>query len=200
MNQIQFYFGLGSRYSYIAATQIARIEKEEDVRFDWLPIFSGKLIEQSNPNLFAPENQRGQYSPEYRTLDAQRWAHYYSIPFKEPNVEAVDWSNVVRACLAAKFLGQIDVYALAVYDDVFVKGLPPRTEIRLIELAKSIGLCAAEFQDLLVSGLTAAEEEKVLNNAISSNVFGVPSFVVDREIFWGQDRIPLLIQHLKKHL
>jgi 2-hydroxychromene-2-carboxylate isomerase len=42
---IDFYLGLGSRYSYLAATQISRIEAQHHCRFRWKPIASGALMD-----------------------------------------------------------------------------------------------------------------------------------------------------------
>ncbi len=38
---VEFYYGLGSRYSYLASTQLERIAAETGCRFDWHPLKSG---------------------------------------------------------------------------------------------------------------------------------------------------------------
>ncbi len=196
MAEVHFYYGLGSRYSYIAATQVARIIAETSATFVWYPVFSGHLIEHSQHDPFARENRRGQYEDAYRIADAMRWARYYSIPYQEPNVEGVDWSKVIRACLAAKSLRGVERYSLAVYEDIFAHANPPGTTERLIAIATKVGLDAARFSSLLSSEVVAQEEAGILNRALQIGVFGVPTFVVGAEHFWGQDRIPLLIHHL----
>ena len=42
---VDFYLGLGSRYSYLAASQIDRLEAHYGCRFAWKPIASGALID-----------------------------------------------------------------------------------------------------------------------------------------------------------
>jgi 2-hydroxychromene-2-carboxylate isomerase len=195
---VHFYYGLGSRYSYIAATQIARIAAETSATFVWYPVFSGHLIKQAQHDPFAQENRRGQYEDAYRITDAQRWARYYSIPYREPDVEGVDWSRVIRACIAAKSLGAVERYSLGVYEDVFADANPPRSTERLVAIAAKVGLDAARFSSLLSSESVAQDEASILNQASRIGVFGVPTFVVGSELFWGQDRIPLLLQHLKE--
>ncbi len=96
MDEVHFYYGLGSRYSYIAATQV-------------------------------------------------------SIPYREPNVEGVDWSQVIRACIAARSMGEVERYSLAVYEDVFADANPPRSAEQLIAIATKLGLDAARFGSLLGS-------------------------------------------------
>ena len=199
MADVHFFYGLGSRYSYIAATQIARIVAETSATFIWYPVFSGRLIEQSQHDPFARQNRRGQYEDAYRITDALRWARYYSIPYREPNVEGVDWSQIIRACIAARYMGEVERYSLAVYADVFADASPPRTIERLVAVATKVGLDAARFRSLLDSDVVAHEEVDILRRASQIGVFGVPTFVVAGERFWGQDRIPLLLHHLKNN-
>ena len=45
MHTVDFYLGLGSRYSYLAASQVDRIEKTYGCRFVWKPIASGALMD-----------------------------------------------------------------------------------------------------------------------------------------------------------
>ncbi len=199
MKEIDFYFGPGSRYSYIAATQIARIAQEESVIFNWLPVCSRLLIQQAPFDPFASQHQRGQYTPEYRVKDAQRWARYYSIPFQEPDIEGVDWSSIIKACLAARSLGEVEAYSLTVFGDVFGSGLPPKSVQRLFELAEHVGLSATQFRVLFSSESIADQESAIPLQATANGVFGVPAFIVDGEVFWGQDRIPLLLHHLRNN-
>ncbi len=58
---IDFYLGLGSRYSYLAATQIARIERERGCRFAWKPIPSGVPRDRRGSNPFRQAPVPGPY-------------------------------------------------------------------------------------------------------------------------------------------
>src|SRR5918996_5126174 len=81
---VDFYLGLGSRYSYLAASQVDRIEKTYNCRFVWKPIASGALMARRGGNPFRGEPLSGQYDWGYREYDAKCWASYYGIPFREP--------------------------------------------------------------------------------------------------------------------
>ncbi|MFN9061920.1 MAG: hypothetical protein ACK5WL_18360, partial [Pseudanabaena sp.] len=58
---IDFYYGLGSRYSYLAASQIPRIQSQFDCKFIWKPLFSGALIRLRPHNPFTDQPSSGQY-------------------------------------------------------------------------------------------------------------------------------------------
>jgi 2-hydroxychromene-2-carboxylate isomerase len=67
----------------------------------------------------------------------------------------------------------------------------------LVELAQSVGLAAPAFRDALASSATAERHRENLEAARAAGAFGVPSFVLDDgQLFWGQDRLPLLRQEL----
>ena len=66
MQTIAFYYGLGSRYSYLAFTQIERIESEYGCRFDLHPISSIDLMQLCGPSPFEGRPVSGQYDWGYR--------------------------------------------------------------------------------------------------------------------------------------
>ena len=82
---IDFYYGLGSRYSYLASTRIEALEAATGRTVRWRPLYSGDLFEARGTNPFAAAEPRsGQYDPAYRRADAEAWADCYGVPFREP--------------------------------------------------------------------------------------------------------------------
>ena len=198
MTIIKFFYGLGSRYSYLAASQIDIVKTQTKAEIEWLPLFSTRLFDKSKSDPFAPDNLRGQYTPEYRTRDAKRWAKLYEIPFVEPKTSDVDWSLHVQACLIAKELGAVEEYTSLLFDRTFGKGQPLKSHDDLLALAGQLGMDISAFRKKLLSNAKADDERNILEEADKLGIFGVPSFVVGKEVFWGQDRIPLLIHHLQR--
>ena len=100
---VPFYFGLGSRYSYLAATQLDRIEAANECCFEWLPLQSGQLIRRANGGRspFEGDPRSGQYDWAYRQRDAEAWARYYGIRYKEPVAFRIDPADLAKACWAA---------------------------------------------------------------------------------------------------
>jgi 2-hydroxychromene-2-carboxylate isomerase len=54
---VEFYFGAGSRYSYLAATQLPAVAAEIGARFDWLPVDSARLIRARGHDRFGAPGQ-----------------------------------------------------------------------------------------------------------------------------------------------
>lgn len=63
---VDFYLGLGSRYFYLAATQIARDEREHGCRFVWKPIASSTLLDRRGGYPFREPSNCGRYDRSYR--------------------------------------------------------------------------------------------------------------------------------------
>src|SRR6516225_9271610 len=66
MQEIEFFLGLGSRYSYLAFTQIARIEASYSCTFNLQPIGSGELLNLRGASPFQGAPLSGQYEWDYR--------------------------------------------------------------------------------------------------------------------------------------
>ena len=188
---VDFYLGLGSRYSYLAASQVDRIEKTYGCRFVWKPIASGALMDRRGGNPFRGEPASGQYDWGYREYDAKCWAAYYGIPFREPVAFRVDPDRLALACLAAGEQGALVACCRLLQRLIFIDGLAIDDEV-IAGLASQLGLDATAFRRDLGSPTTRARHDSLLEEARTHGAFGVPTFFVDRQMFWGNDRLVLL--------
>jgi len=191
MVTIDFYLGLGSRYSYLAASQLDRIEATHGCRFVWKPIASGALMDRRGSNPFRAAPASGQYDWGYREYDAKCWAAYYGIPFREPSNFRVDPAALALACLAAdrqdalvpccRLLQRLIFVEGTVIDDGVLSGLPAR-----------LGLNPAVFRRDLDAPEARARHDSLLEEAAARGAFGVPTFFLGERMFWGNDRLVLL--------
>lgn len=190
---IPFYYGLGSRYSYLAATQLDRIEQSANVRFEWLPLQSGDLIRRANDGRspFDEGSCSGQYDWAYRQRDAEAWAAFYGVPYREPAPFELDPADLAKSCWAAEVDGVLKTMSWRLFQAIFVEGLV-MSRSALSRLASEVGLVGAELEAALDAPSVKACHEEALNRALADGAFGVPSFVVAGRIFWGNDRLPLL--------
>jgi 2-hydroxychromene-2-carboxylate isomerase len=187
--EVDFYLGLGSRYSYLAASQVERIETTYDCRFIWKPIASGALMDRRGGNPFRGEPLSGQYDWGYREYDAKCWAAYYGIPFREPVGFRVDPDRLALACLAADGQGALVPCCRLLQQLIFVDGVAIDGDV-IAGVPKKLGLDAATFR----RDLDAARprHEALLDEARTRGAFGVPTFFLGEKMFWGNDRLVLL--------
>jgi 2-hydroxychromene-2-carboxylate isomerase len=109
--EVRFYYGLGSRYSYLASTQIERLAAETGCRVRWRPLYSGDLFAARGTDPFAGPPLSGQYDWAYRRADAEAWADYYDVPYREPDDVRCDPRRLALACTAAARLGAVEAFS-----------------------------------------------------------------------------------------
>ncbi len=200
MKTVDFYYSIGSRYSYLAATQIEALKQATGCHIQWHPVNSVRLISQLERSPFVGKPVSGQYEWTYRELDAQRWANLYGIPYLEPRGR-VDFNSdlLARACTAAKLLGQVETYSRSLFAAMFQDPLAKIDEQECTVRAEACGMAAIDFQAALRAQATVDQLNTTIDRAVQSGVFGVPTFVVNGEIFWGNDRLVLLRHYLELH-
>ena len=191
MQTVDFYLGIGSRYSYLAASQVDRIEKAQGCRFVWKPIASGALMDRRGGNPFHGAPLSGQYDWGYREYDAKCWAAYYGIPFREPVAFRTDPAMLALACLAADAQAALVPCCRLLQRLIFVDGVAIDDAV-LAGLAKPLGLDAEAFRRDLQAPQTRGRLERLLDEARGRGAFGVPTFFLGDRMFWGNDRLVLL--------
>lgn len=195
---VPFYFGLGSRYSYLASTQLDRLEHELDCTFEWLPFASEALFSRANNgrNPFREEPSSGQYNWTFRERDAKAWADYYGVPFLEPVSFRLDPADMAKACWFADRYGLLKPLARLIMNAIFVKSKVIDRPL-LAAMGCDLGLNDSELIDALDLPELEEKHEQVLQRALSDDAFGVPTFIVGDNLFWGNDRLPLVAHAIR---
>ncbi|MEO0374823.1 MAG: DsbA family protein [Cyanobacteria bacterium P01_A01_bin.17] len=197
MQSVDFYYSIGSRYSYLASTQIESLQRETGCDVEWHPINSMRLIAQREASPFEGKPISGQYEWAYRELDTKRWAKLYGILYLEPCGRVqFDSELLARACTAAKRFGGAEAYSRQLFAAMFQEPLSTIDEKECISRAEACGIPAADFQSTLAAEETTDQLDMAIRNALQACVFGVPTFITSNELFGGNDRITLLTHHL----
>jgi len=200
METVHFYYSIGSRYSYLASTQIAALERDTGCKVQWHPLNSVALIARRDRDPFAGAPVSGQYDWTYRERDAARWAALYGVPFLEPRGRVeFDPGLVALATMAGKRLGQVESYSRALFAAVFAE--PSVTRVDRAECIRRAEACSIEpsrFAAELDDPATARELGGTIDATHRMGAFGVPTFVVGDQMFWGNDRL-VLLRHFLSH-
>ncbi len=191
---VDFYYGVASRYSYLASVRIKALKDETGCRVRWLPLCSRDLIVLGG-DPFDGGGGSGQYDWPYRRTDAESWAEYYGVPYNEPDFDDYDPFELAMACLAAERLGAVAAYSRALFRAVFVDGGVIDTA-RCAAMAEEVGLERAAFVAAPTDPSLFEVHAARIEEAHGRGAFGVPSFFVGERPFWGNDRMVLLRHHL----
>jgi 2-hydroxychromene-2-carboxylate isomerase len=189
---VEFFFSPGSRYSYLAASQIPALEADTGCTVDWRPVHGPDIRALRGRDPFVGEPVSGQYDWSYRRRDAELWADHYGIPFRDPPGRDFDLKLLVRAATAARRLDAVASYSWRLSSAVFGTGAWPLDEPLCLEIAEEVGLPIGTFSAMLSHSKTERQLTATAKEAHARGAFGVPTFFLGDEMFWGNDRIVIL--------
>lgn len=196
--RVEFVFGLGSRYSYLASTQLDRVAAATGCRFEWIPVSSVALMAVRGRTPFRGDPSSGQYEWEYRRRDAEDWARYYGVPFVEPHPAPEDHALMAVAVRAAAEQGALVPYAQALFEAVFVGHVVIDADV-CSGLARKLSLDGARFAAALAGPSVRAQAQADAERYAGRGAFGVPTFFAGDRMFWGNDRLVLLEDWLRRN-
>ena len=196
MKNIDFYFSIGSTYTYLSVTRILDMEKQHNVKFNWKP-FSVRAIMKEMNNIPFPKEKINKVN--YMWRDIERRAEGYGFLAKTPvpyPLSEFDLANQISV-LGLKSNWGID-YVRLTYKKWFQEGKEPAIDPSISEVCMELKL----NKDQIIS---EAKKKNIVDiyhsNTISARenkIFGSPSFITNNEIFWGDDRMEDAIKWSKK--
>jgi|TARA_B100001094_G_scaffold181832_1_gene176206 2-hydroxychromene-2-carboxylate isomerase len=187
MNNVDFYFSIGSTYTYLSVTRILDIEKKHNVKFNWKP-FSVRAIMKEMNNIPFPKDKKNKV--DYMWRDIERRAEGYGFFAKTPvpyPLSEFDLANQI-AILGLNNGWGID-YVKLTYKKWFQEGKEPAIDPSISEICNELNLSKDE---IIASAKDQEIEKKYLSNTDSARnhkIFGSPSFITKNEVFWGDDRM-----------
>ncbi len=196
MTVIDYYFSLNSPWSYMGSARLAKMAAENGASVNVVPVNLGTVFAETGG---LPLPKRSPERQVYRMMELKRWRAFNDIPLVlEPAHFPHDESEGVRLILAAVKTGG-DALGLAteIGRMLWEEDRDPADAEVQSEAASRVGLDA----DALRAALSLEEAmdiwTKSSEEAISKNVFAAPTYVIDGEIFWGQDRLDFVERKLK---
>ena len=197
MSKIEFWFSIGSTYTYLSTQRLNDIANQKNIEFEWCPFsVRSRMIEMENVPFMA-EKKRDKI--DYMWRDVQRRANFYGFDAKVPApypLKEFDLAN--KVAILGKHQGWIKEYTILTYKKWFLEHLEPGSEPNLSSSLKEIGL---DSESVIKMAQTDEIEQKYLQNtemAKNKGIFGSPTFIVENEVFWGDDRCEDAIKWLLK--
>jgi carboxymethylenebutenolidase len=187
---VDYYLAPQSPWAYLGHQRLAEIAARTGATVRVMPIDLGGKVFPISGGL--PLGQRAPQRQAYRLVELQRFSEHLQAPLNlKPKFFPVGGDDAARLIIAADLaLGSAAAMQIAgaVLAACWAQERNIADEKVLAELLAEQGLPAAV---LAQSHSQAAQEryEAYTQQAIDAGVFGAPSYVVDGEIFWGQDRL-----------
>ncbi len=186
VSSIDFWFSIGSTYSYLTVMRLKDVERQVGIRFEWRPFSVRKIMIEQKNIPFAEKPVKA----AYMWRDIERRSAAYGLPVKVPApypLQAFDLAN--KVAIVGRAEGWCKDYVIATYKRWFQQGQPAGSEPNLSACLSEIG---QEPERVLAEAERAATEQAYFaatDEAQRLGVFGAPTFVVGGEVFWGDDRL-----------
>lgn len=183
--EIEFWFSIGSTYSYLALSQLSALEKEHGVEFAMRPFNVRKLMMEQAGNPFLNNEKK----MAYMWRDIERRAVTCGVAAKFPveyPIEEFVLTNQM-AVLAAQE-GWCRDFALRVYHHWFVEGIVAGSRENTTQSLLDVGQDPQRMFSEAASESSAQALDAATDTARSLGIFGAPNYVVGSELFWGGDR------------
>ena len=187
MKDIDFYFSIGSTYTYLTVTRIMDVEKKHQVKFNWKP-FSVRAIMKEMNNIPFPKDKINKVNYMWRDIErrAKGYGFFAKTPVPYPLSE-FDLANQIAILGLDKGWG-IN-YIRLTYKKWFQEGKEPAIDPSISEICNELDLDKDEILSEAKSEIFLNKYKSNTDTARKNKVFGSPSFIVENEIFWGDDRM-----------
>jgi 2-hydroxychromene-2-carboxylate isomerase len=194
--QIDYYFSLSSPWAYIGHKLFREVVATYGLKVNHKPVVLVDLFSETGG---LPLVKRHPVRQRYRMLELQRWRDKRGLNFHfQPTHVPLNARLADGLVIAAIEAGHDpDPFLRRAFAGVWEDQLDLADAATLVRLADASGLPGQALVERSATDEISQKYEQNRQDALSVDVFGSPAYVLDGEVFWGQDRIELLADALK---
>ena len=197
MLTIEYYLSVVSPWSYLGHRRLCDIARANSAEILYLPIDSSILFAKTGGLAL---KDRSPQRKRYRMQELRRWRSRLELELNlEPQYFPTDSNLASRVIIGAIEAGH-DVAEL-VYELMRTVWVREEDVSETSVVIGAIERSGGSVDDLLAAANHSNVQDIINENseqAVSKGVFGVPSYVVGEEVFWGQDRLEFLDRFLNE--
>jgi len=193
---IDYYFSVQSPWAYIGHKPFGDLVNTYDLKVNYKPVLLVDLFSETGG---LPLGRRHPVRQRYRMVELQRWRDKRGLSF---HLQPAHWpfngrlaDGVVIAAIEAGL--DPERFMRRAYAGVWEDQLDLADPAIVAKLADESGLPGQQLVERSPAEAVSAAYEQNRQDALAADVFGSPGYVLDGEVFWGQDRIELLADALK---
>jgi len=189
---VRIYTDYKSPYAFVANKRLFELEEKHGAQLEWLPYtlripeFMG-TVEERTPHFWR--------KVRYTYMDARRHANAQGLTMKGPR-RIYNGFFASAGMLFAQRHGLFRPYHDAVFRRFWSHELEIDELSQISGVIADTGGSANDFEDY-VNGPARQEHDGIIDEAEALGVFGVPTMVFNGELFWGGDRIGMLIERIE---
>jgi 2-hydroxychromene-2-carboxylate isomerase len=188
MPKVEFLYDYASPWAYLASELLERRLAGAEIVYQPVYIRGFEAFSKGLP--YGADKLR------YVMHDLVRWSEHEKIPVRIPSVFPVNGLSALRGAHAARQLGAFASYHKAMFDAAWRDDRDISQKDVVIAVAGEVGLDRAAFTQAIDSQPIKDRLKADTGAAAARGVFGVPTFFVGDQMFWGQDRMDFVARAL----
>jgi len=203
MTRIVHYFDYKSPYAYLAKQDTYALETEYGAELEFLPYtldipsyLGAAELNERGEDLLEARNAHQWRRVRYSYRDCRREASRRSLTILGPR-RIFDSTPAHVGMLYAKERGDFRPYHDLAFERFFLRDFDLASAEAVVSLLSEAGFDASDFPAYL-AGAGRAQLDQVREEAEDSGVFGVPSYLVEGELYWGAERLERVVEHLTR--
>ena len=188
----------GSPWTFLGHKRINKIALENNYELIIMPVNYGEVFPATGG---LPVNKRSIQRQKYRLQELARWSEFLKVKLNtEPKFFPSRSLLPSLAIISAKLLKYENVMDIAyrIMEALWVKELDIDDEKTLKSVISKLTPSAEELIDFSKQDVVSNEIKKNTEKALKSSVFGAPTYIIDDEVFWGQDRLDFVERYIKR--
>lgn len=186
MTRANWYFDVISPFAYLHLKQLHKLPASLEI--EYVPVLLAGLLKHWDHKGPAEIPAKRTYTYRYVT-----WlAGNLGIPFKMPPSHPFNSLAAQRLLIAA---GPNPANVAVAFDMIWQEGRDLQDPGEIAELGRRLGI--KDAQATLTDPGIKAKLKTNTDNAISKGVFGVPTFLIGEQLFWGQDSLEMMQDYLR---
>jgi 2-hydroxychromene-2-carboxylate isomerase len=199
MTRLEFFYDCSSPWTYLAFHRIEDVARAHGAQLVWRPILVGGVFNAVNDSVYAAREKPNPRKAKYSTKDLQDWARLYGLTIGWPTVFPVNSVKAMRAAIALEERGALPAWSRACFESYWGRGEDISQDSVLEAIAKQLDLEPAWLLARIAAPEIKEQLRKNTDDLIARGGFGSPTmFVNERDMYFGNDRLPLVEAALKR--
>ncbi|WP_353206839.1 2-hydroxychromene-2-carboxylate isomerase [Sphingorhabdus sp.] len=186
---MEFLFDFGGPNSYLAHKSLPEICARTGAELAYVPILLGGLFKLTNNQAPMMRYAETPAKRDYEMLEFDRFVKAHALPFKMNPRFPINSLYLMRGAVAAQQLGCFALYVDTVMAAMWEDGRDMGEAKIVRQVLDSAGLNSAALLALADDPDVKAELMANTEAAAKRGAFGVPTFFVGEEMFWGKERL-----------
>ena len=191
--RLDFYFDCSSPWTYLAFHAIQPLAADMAAEIVWKPILVGGVFNAVNQTVYESRAKPNPRKQAYMLQDLAAWARLYGLDIVfPPKVFPVNSVKCMRGAFVALDEGKLVPYATAAFEAYWGNDLDIAQEPVLADIAVRAGLERQRFFAGIETDSCKARLRANTDELIARGGFGSPTIFVGDQMFFGNDRMPLI--------